>query len=294
MSDLNKERFAEFKLHVMKILSKYPDGIHSNEVFAELDKIIPPNAFELGTYEKTGVQRRNHIVRFSTIAIVKAGWITKSKGIWQITEEGKKALMNFPTAEALRAESSRLYREWKDSRPDEDVQTEEFETLSPAVSIEEAESTSFEIVDKYFGSMRPYDFQNLVGALLAGLGYHVSWIAPPGKDGGVDIIAFQDPLGAIGPRIKVQVKRQQGTVGVDVVRSFLGVLSDKDDIGLFISLGGFSSDAEKEARYHGSKRLTLIDSKRLFDLWISIYDKLNQEQRNYLPLKAIYYLDNQD
>lgn len=294
MSEIQNQRFGEFKLNVLKILSKYPDGIHANKVFEELDLIIPPNEFELGTYERTGVQRRNHIVRFSTIALVKAGWLTKSKGVWQITEEGRKALLKFPTAEAIREEASRLYRAWKDSQPDEEVQSEELETLSPAVSIEEAETTSFEIVDKYLAVMRPYDFQNLVGALLSGLGYYVSWIAPPGKDGGVDIIAFQDPLGATGPRIKVQVKRQQGTVSVDVVRSFLGVLSDKDDIGLFISLGGFSSEAEKEARYHGSKRLTLIDSKQLFDLWISIYDELNQEQRNFLPLKAVYYLNNED
>lgn len=293
MSEVSKERFGEFKLNVLKILAKYPEGIHANQVFAELDEIIPPNEFEKGTYERTGVQRRNHIVRFSTIALVKAGWFTKNKGIWQITDEGRKALIDFPTADALRDEAARIYREWKDSQVDEEIPSEELETLSPAVSIEEAESTAFDIVDKYFGGMRPYDFQNLVGALLSGLGYHVSWIAPPGKDGGIDIIAFQDPLGAIGPRIKVQVKRQQGSVGVEVVRSFLGVLSDKDDIGLFISLGGFSGDAEKEARYHGSKRLTLIDSKKLFDLWISIYDKLNQEQRNYLPLKAVYYLDNQ-
>src|SRR5581483_1369220 len=36
----------------------------------------------------------------------------------------------------------------------------------------------------------------LVAALLRAMGYHVSWVAPPGPDRGVDIIARTDPLGA--------------------------------------------------------------------------------------------------
>lgn len=295
MSAISGERFGEYKLNILKILSKYPEGIQASQVFEELDQILPLNEFERGTYERTGVVRRNKLVRFSTIALVKAGWLNKNKGIWQITEEGKSALIDFPTPLAIKKESDRLYRVWKDSQPnDEEEAVEEIEKLNSVISIEEAESNAFEIVDQYFSTMNPYEFQKLIGALLEGLGYHVSWIAPPGKDGGVDIIAFQDPLGAIGPRIKVQVKRQQNTVGVETIRSFLGVLSERDDIGLFISLGGFSGDAEKEARHHGSKRLTLIDSRKLFDLWISIYDKLNQEQRNFMPLRPVYYLDTQD
>ena len=52
--------------------------------------------------------------------------------------------------------------------------------------------------------MDAYDFQKLVADLLKAIGYHVSWIAPPGKDGGVDILAYTDALGTQGPRIKVQ------------------------------------------------------------------------------------------
>ena len=294
MAEIGNERWGEFKLNVLKILAKYSEGIHANKVFEELDQMLPPTEYEKTYFDRTGVQRRNHLVRFSTIALVKAGWMTKEKGLWAITDEGRTAIQKFSTPDAIKKESDRLYRAWKASQPEVEDDDEEIVDVNAAVSIEEAESNAFSIVDSYFANMPPYEFQNLIGALLTGLGYYVSWIAPPGKDGGVDIIAFQDPLGAIGPRIKVQVKRQQGTVGVDVVRSFLGVLSDKDDIGLFVSLGGFSSDAEKEARNHSSKRLTLIDSKKLFDMWISVYDKLTQEQRNYLPLRAVYYLDNLD
>jgi len=122
------------------------------------------------------------------------------------------------------------------------------------------------------------------------MNYHVSWIAPPGKDGGMDIIAFQDPLGATGRRIKVQVKRRADKAGAESLRSFLGVLSE-DDIGLYICTGGFSSDAERTARESETKRLTLLDAKGLFTLWVEYYEKLPQASRALMPLKPIYHLD---
>jgi restriction system protein len=121
------------------------------------------------------------------------------------------------------------------------------------------------------------------------MGYHVHWVAPPGKDFGIDIIAAPDPLGTRGPRIKVQVKRQQDPARVDVIRSFLAVLSD-DDVGIFVSTGGFTRDAADEARTQERRRLTLLDLEDLFDLWVEHYSKLSDDARRRLPLKPIYFL----
>ncbi len=83
----------------------------------------------------------------------------------------------------------------------------------------------------------------MVAYPLRGMGYPVPWISPPGKDGGVDVIAFTDPLGATGPRIKVQVKRWQSKVDSDGLKSFLGSLSN-GDVGLYVCLAGFTKDAQ--------------------------------------------------
>jgi restriction system protein len=138
--------------------------------------------------------------------------------------------------------------------------------------------------------MDPYDFQDLVGVLLEVMGYFVSWIAPRGKDGGVDIIAFQDPLGATGRRIKVQVKRQADKVSRASLSSFLGVLGE-DDIGLFICTGGFSPEAMSSARAEQTRILRLIDAEDLLNLWIEYYEKIPQSKRSLLPLRAIHHLD---
>ena len=69
--------------------------------------------------------------------------------------------------------------------------------------------------------MPPYQFQDLVAALLRAMGYHVAWVAPPGKDGGTDIVAYTDPLGAteaghIGlASMRERARLMRGTLHID-------------------------------------------------------------------------------
>lgn len=116
-----------------------------------------------------------------------------------------------------------------------------------------------------------------------------AWVAPQGKDGGIDILAWPDPLGTRPPRVKVQVKRQVQAVSVDGLRSFMALLGD-DDVGIFVSMGGFTKDAQEEARTQEKRKITLVDLERLFDLWIEHYEKLQDEDRRRLPLQPIYFL----
>ena len=290
MAEIGKARWGEYKRNVLIILSNHPEGLHWKDLFEELEKVMPANAFENEAYESTGTRRRPYIVRFSSISLTKAGWLVKDKGIWSITEDGKKALAEYKTPEEIQKQASLRYNEWRSGQPDEPEDQVENREIEMIASVEEAEDNSMAIITQYMGSMDPYQFQDLIGALLEGMDYHVSWIAPPGKDGGMDIIAFQDPLGATGRRIKVQVKRRADKAGAESIRSFLGVLSD-DDIGLYISTGGFSSDAERTARESETKRLTLLDAKGLFELWVAYYEELPQAKRALMPLRPIHHLD---
>jgi restriction system protein len=122
-----------------------------------------------------------------------------------------------------------------------------------SITYEQAEEQSWEEISQYLRKMNPYDFQELVAGLLRGMGYHVSWVAPPGKDGGIDIHAFTDPLGTQTPRIKVQVKRVKENVSVEGLRSFMAILGD-DDVGLFVTTGGFTKDAQDEARIQQKRK----------------------------------------
>jgi restriction system protein len=121
------------------------------------------------------------------------------------------------------------------------------------------------------------------------MGYYVDWVSPPGRDGGLDIIAYTDPLGVKGPRIKVQVKRRIDKTTVEGIRGFIALLGESD-VGLFVSAGGFTRDAGEEARRQEKRRLTLLDLKKLFDLWVEHYDRIPEEKRRLLPLRPVHYL----
>ena len=119
---------------------------------------------------------------------------------------------------------------WKKEQPEEE---QEEEAVEAASALEEAEESAWGEIRDYLATMPPYDFQQLVAALLRAMRYHVLWVAPPGPDRGIDIIAHSDPLGTAKPRIKVQVKRQAETkISVDGLRAFMAVLAD-DDVGIF-------------------------------------------------------------
>lgn len=275
----------------MEILQKYPDGHRAAQVLQELQKLVPPNAYENSNDPSCpDVRRYEKIVRFSTIGPVKAGWLVKTKGVWSITEEGIKPYNQYADPEELMREANRLYREWKtNQQPEED----NGDDPDPSATIEEAEEAAWAEVERHLQEMNPYDFQDLVAGLLKGMGYYVDWVSPPGKDKGIDIVAHVDPLGVRGPRIKAQVKRKADKTTVDAIRGFMAILGDTD-IGVFVCTGGFTKDAEEEGRRQEKRRAMLLDLKRLFDLGIDHYDNIPERYRRLLPLRPIYYLAPDD
>ncbi len=81
MPEITRRRVGELQRGVFKILLDHPDGLPANEVLKLLEKLVPPTEFEKSEYpNRPGVRRFEKIVRFATIAPVKAGWFVKSKG----------------------------------------------------------------------------------------------------------------------------------------------------------------------------------------------------------------------
>lgn len=290
MPEITRKRVGELVRGVFEILAEHPDGLPVKTVLGRLEKVVPPTEFENSTYpSRPDVRRYDKIVRFSTITAVKAGWMTKNKGLWSLTEMGKKALHEFRDPERFAIEAGRLYRQWRRETPPEEEASVEESPAEAGATLEEAEEAAWSEVERHLTEMNPYDFQNLVGGLLRGMGYHVIWVAPPGPDKGVDIIAHTDPLGISGPRIKVQVKRLGERTSVKEIRSFMAVLAE-GDVGLFVAAAGFTKDAEDEVRSQEKRRLMLVDLRRFFDLWVEHYEKIPEAQRSLLPLRPIYFL----
>lgn len=292
MAEITQRRLGELVRKVFETLLKNPDGLPAKEVIEGVERSVTLTDFEKSTYPSSpNVRRFDKIVRFATIAPVKAGWMVKSRGRWSVTEEGKDAYRRLAEPEEFMREASRLYREWAAEQPEELSEAEEIEKETPgaAITLEEAQEMAWTEIQRHFQRMKPYDLQNLVAALLRAMGYYVSWVAPPGPDRGIDIVAHADPLATNAPRIKIQVKRRADKINVGDLRSFMAVLGDQD-VGIFVSIGGFTSEAEEEARTQEKRKITLIGLEQLFDLWVQHYDKVGEEDKKLLPIKPIYYL----
>jgi len=291
MADITWQRTGQLVHKAFEILLPHEDGLPAKEVLVRVEAAVQLTPFENSDYaNRPGVRRFEKIVRFGTIQSVKAGWLLKSKGRWSVTDAGKKAFEQFQDPVEFARETRRLYRQWAKTRDDEGPGDDEGPSFRASTTIEEAEEGAWRDIEDYLLSMNPFDFQELVAGLLRGMGYHVSWVSPPGPDKGVDIIAHKDPLGTELPRIKVQVKRRQDKVSVDEARSFMAVLGDQD-IGIFVNAGGFTKDAEEEVRMQEKRRIMLVDLQRLYDLWVKHYNDINEQDRRRLPLRPVHYLD---
>lgn len=293
MGKSTKHRRGEIKQAVLQVLSDRGPLSAADAVALCRDRLRPSD-WELESYpSQPGVPRIETMIRYGTIGPVKAGWIIKDRGTWEITEDGRRALADFPVPEDLNAAAARAYNEWKSGQPSDDRDDFDEDTDAPPgspLSIELAEETALKEISDHIGRIPPYEFQRLVAALLRAMGYFVAWIAPPGKDGGVDIVALTDPLGANGPRIKVQVKRHTtGKISAMDLRAFMAVLG-QNDVGMFVTSSEFTSDAMAEARQQETRRVSLVGLKDLLELWIDHYETIEDEERRLLPLRPVHFL----
>jgi restriction system protein len=302
VANITTQRTGELVQQLFRILQQYPDGLKAREALAALADAVTLTEYEAGTYESG--RRFEKIVRFATVDTVRAGWLIKEGGVWTLTEEGANALKKYKDPSEFCREASRRYREWRKlhkgvSGGPQTLHAEHLEEIedesdkSVSVSYEEAKEQAQEKIDAFLHAMDAYEFQKLVADLLKAIGYHVIWIAPPGKDSGVDILAYTDPLGTQGPRIKVQVKQHQKAVTEPDLKSFMANIGQHDS-GIFFCTGGFTKDAENYARSQESKRIMLIDSAKLVQLWTDNTSRLSDQAWQRLPLTPIYFLTPED
>jgi restriction system protein len=292
MAEVTIQRQGELGRKLFEILVVHPEGMCAQDALQQLRSQIELTAHENGGYE-SGSLRFDKIVRLATIDYVKAGWMIKAMGQWSVTATGIEAYAKYQSPEIFHRNAAKVYQEWRASRPDAETTVssdeEDATEMVAAITFEQAEEQAWGEIEQYLKGMNPYEFQKLFAGLLRAMGYHVSWVAPPGKDGGIDILAWNDPLGTRPPRIKVQVKREKNAIKVGDLRSFMALLGD-DDVGIFVNVGGFTKDTEEEARTQQNRKIILVALDRLYELWVEHYSELDQEARDRLPLKPIYFL----
>jgi restriction system protein len=288
----SKKLAAKVIYAALKALKENGGELSGREVIEKVGQNVQLDDWAKERYEKTGNIRWQSTLQFFSIDCVKAGFLVKKKGRWYLTPEGEEALKlgEYGLLDA----ASEAYKKWKREKELSDENEVENETLSLNTekeqedTIDEIEQIALDGIKAHIKSKNPYEFQDIIAALLRAMGYYTPFVAPKGKDGGIDIIAYRDPLGTVSPRIKVQVKHREQPASVHEIRQLMGLLQRNGDVGIFISSGGFTSDAKTTART-SHVHVELIDLSRFIELWQEFYHKLSDEDKKILPLTPIYF-----
>jgi restriction system protein len=151
---------------------------------------------------------------------------------------------------------------------------------------EEIEEKAHEFIKDKIQELNWEELQDLVAGILRGMGYK-TLVSQRGPDRGKDIIASPDGLGLEDPKIKVEVKHREQSMGAPEIRSFIGGLRPGEK-GLYVSTGGFTKEANYEAE-RANVPVTLIDSDMLVTLVVQNYDQFDADARALLPLRKIYW-----
>jgi restriction system protein len=280
----------------LELLKGHQDGLRPQDIFREIQAKVPLDSFDMEPMKGSGLPRWRATLHFFSVAASKAGYLTKSDGWWRITDEGQK-VASLPVDELKRLVRAG-YRQWRwgAGRKTEQEPTdpsvaveEEAESESASVLFDDSKQKARAEIDTYLDTLSAYDFQELVGALLDGMGYTTRFVASPGPDGGTDALAYVDPLGARTPHIRVQVKHRDQPAGREEIAALRGIIRAEREIGLFVSSGGFTRDAKREAE-RGAVHIELIDLDRFLALWLQHYEKIPEAKRAKFRLEPVYFL----
>jgi restriction system protein len=163
-------------------------------------------------------------------------------------------------------------------------QVEADETSAESVTAQVEMSTEDFIIKRLKHSQTYNEFEHFFAHLLKCMGYHAR-VTQASGDGGVDIIAHRDELGFEPPLIKVQCKQTLSPIGRPDVQKLFGAI-EREEKGLFVTLGTFTSDARTFERT--KHNLRLIDGSELIELIFTHYDSFESRYQRLIPLKRTF------
>lgn len=279
----SSQRGREAVYEALHLIEQNGGVMRLGDIVRTMRPTFPANEYERER-GKNGYERWDVWLSFYSIDAKAAGWLEKTPQGWRITPEGQEMikLPQHQFVERLKSEAK-----LKEKQPPISEVTKE---ALPELDIERVRAQAEDSVRAHLASLSPYQFQDLVAALLRAMGYHTPFVAAPGKDGGVDVIAYTDPLGAGGAQLKVQVKHYpDGTVGWPVVQQLGGTLLKDNEVGLVVTSGTFSKDARMNSRSY-PKQVRLIDFNDFRQLWIDYYHRMPEEDKALMPIEPIYFI----
>ena len=272
-------RMGEFLRIAILFLWGKPSGASTREIMEAIAKSTRLTAEETSPVPSAaGFYHYEITTRSAMTALEKAGWLTRDKSRWLLTEEGQLACKDFRQASDFYIESQRIYENWRLNRP------------SIYLTIEYAREKAWDQIRWYLQNLTHYEFRTLVRDLLMAMGQTLEWVAPPGKKRGhVDMIAVPDPLRVDQQNLLVQIRHTGQVVTAEELESLISA-TNKENMVLCVSSGGFTGKAMELVSTQAPDKVVLMDLEKFVDLWIEYYDNLTSDARQRFPMEAIHFL----
>lgn len=148
----------------------------------------------------------------------------------------------------------------------------------------------YEIIKEKLLELDAFEFENFVSYLLQRIGFtRTNEVQGGVNDGGIDFEGILDIFGVASVNLQVQVKRYEtNPIKWQTIAQFRGAMK-RDFQGCFITLSSFQDKAKHNASDPNKIPITLIDGKKLIDIFIEKYEDiiniLRQEDNDSLADK---------
>lgn len=136
-----------------------------------------------------------------------------------------------------------------------------------AFQVEEANRKARRELLKAVKEMPPGDFEDLIGRLLAAIGFEEVEVTSRTKDGGIDVRGTLVVGDVIRTRLAVQVKRWKQNVQSPVIQQVRGSLGAHEQ-GLIITTSDYSKGAKDEAERPDATPVGLMNGEQLVALLV--------------------------
>ena len=201
-----------------------------------------------------------------------------SRGIWAITGVGREIQTEQKIRELVRLERVKRNKERQSRNAGPNAENDN------TPNEQDWEEALLSIVRH----IEPAAFERLSQRVLRESGFTKVEVTGRSSDGGIDGSGVLR-VNLISFHVRFQCKRYTGSVGAPEIRDFRGAMVGRADKGLFITTGGFTKEAEREAVRDGAPAIDLIDGIALCSLLKDLELGISTETVEVVKLRQEFF-----
>lgn len=267
-------KYRDYDKYVLKYLYDIKESVHKSKIYDKIKEYTNPSEEDLKLVKENKYSKFSDRVDWSLVYLKKAQLIENiDKGIYQITDFGKKFYEENPNFDFKTLKEKTPYLEnSKNNSDDDDIEEIEDENRNEIEkSIEEYyESVEKDILDR-LQSMgdnnvdKGTKFENICLELLEKMGYGKKYRTGGSGDRGIDGTLTMDKFGFDMIGIQCKCYKENNKVNDTEITKFAHGLKNVNGInrGIFITTSDYTPQAKKVVEELKDIKIILINGYRL-------------------------------